>query len=264
MGLFGKKKNKEESSKGMDGSFVGFILLDSVAIDIDKLVDNLRDEWGVAISEEDVEKDKDSIVAEIDGMMVAISLMQAPVPGDEAVLNARTNFRWPEAVAVAEAHKAHIMVAVLRREQSPLDAGRIFVKLCAACLRQPNATGANVMGSVIAPDFYCDFAKQYMEDDEFPLMNLVFFGLYSNDGGTTFSGYTYGMDAFGKKELEVIDSSQSADVVFDFLYNIASYVIESNVTLKDGETIGLTEDQKLAITESDAIAIDGVSLKIAL
>jgi len=246
----------------MGGSFVGFVLLDSPAIDIDLLSGSLREEWGVPIEEKDWDQEQQSFVSEINGMMAALSLMEAPIPNGEAVGNARTNFRWPGAVAVAEAHKAHILVAVLRRDRSPEEAGSLFVKLCAACLRQPNATGANVLGSVLAPDFYCDFAKHYMETGEFPLMNLVFFGLYSNDGGATFCGYTYGMTAFGKRELEVIDSPQKPGDVFGLLHDVAAYVLDSDVELKDGETLGFSAEQKLAITESAGVSVNGVTLKI--
>jgi len=39
-------------------------------------------------------------------------------------------------------------------------------------------------------------------------------------------------------------------------------VLESNVTLLPGETLGYTEEQKLAITESPGVAVGGVTLKI--
>ena len=260
--MFKKKAKKEQPNDGMGGSFVGFVLLDSVAFDAELLVKTLREEWNISIPAEDADAEKQSVVSEIDGMMAAVSLMPAPIPNGEAVSNARTNFRWPEAVAVAEAHKAHLMIAVLRREQNAMDAGKLFVKLCAACLAQPNATGANVVGSVLAPDFYCDFAKHCHANGEFPLMNLVFFGMYQREVGAGISGYTYGMTAFGKQELEVLDSEHQPSEVFDMLHNVASYVLESDVTLRDGETLGYSAEQKLPITESKGAAVDGMTLKI--
>jgi hypothetical protein len=43
---------------------------------------------------------------------------------------------------------------------------------------------------------------------------------------------------------------------------LASYVLEYDVTLKNGETIGFSEDEKLPITLSNGIALDGETLKI--
>ena len=42
-----------------------------------------------------------------------------------------------------------------------------------------------------------------------------------------------------------------------------SYVLCDDVLLKDGETIGFTEDEKLPITRSKGEAVEGDSIKIA-
>ena len=71
------------------------------------------------------------------------------------------------------------------------------------------------------------------------------------------------METFGKKEMEVIDSQHGSQEMLAFLYDIASYVIESDITLKAGETIGFSEEQKLLISESAGAAVNGITLKIA-
>ena len=38
-------------------------------------------------------KEKDMLVGDIDGIMVAVALMPAPIPNNEAVDNAKTNYR---------------------------------------------------------------------------------------------------------------------------------------------------------------------------
>ncbi len=118
MGIF-KRKNERKDKQANDstvGSFVGFVLLDSILLDVTRLAGILREKWGVPIADTDENKEKDTAVWEIDGMMAAVSLMPAPVPNREAETNARTNYRWPEAVSVAENHKAHILVAVMRKK----------------------------------------------------------------------------------------------------------------------------------------------------
>ena len=42
---------------------------------------------------------------------------------------------WPEAVEVATAHKAHIMVAVLGEEEKLLERGKLFTKAMAVCCK---------------------------------------------------------------------------------------------------------------------------------
>ena len=66
----------------------------------------------------------------------------------------------------------------------------------------------------------------------------------------------------GKEEMEVYAANADLNDVRDFLLDIVTYVLDCDVTLNDGETIGFSEEQKLRITLSDAVALDGKSLKL--
>ena len=66
-----------------------------------------------------------------------------------------------------------------------------------------------------------------------------------------------------KKEMEIIASSQSPEDVYYFLQGIADYVITSDVILQDGETIGFSAEQKIPISQSKGIAVNGTTLKLA-
>ncbi|WMT41316.1 DUF4261 domain-containing protein [Paenibacillus sp. D2_2] len=70
------------------------------------------------------------------------------------------------------------------------------------------------------------------------------------------------MRAFGKSEIEIIDSQATPGDLRDFLIDISDYVVTNNVTLRDGETIGFSEEQKLAITRSEGVYVEGDTLKI--
>ena len=268
MGLFDIFKKGSKAKEEKVHVLPSFILLDEAELDIDLFVKNFYEDWGVQIppDDDDSEKEDDDlpmIVATIDNMMVAVSLIPAPVPNGEAVENAKTNFRWPDAVAVTESHKAHILVAILPGgEPSLKKIATLHTKLCATCLRQPHAVAINTAGTVFAPDFYIETAKSLIEKDSFPIMNHVFFGIYSNDNGKTFSGYTYGLGDLGKQDIEILNSTHDANEIFEFMADIALYVMESNAVLRHGETLGSTAEEKLKITESAGVALDGKTLKI--
>lgn len=268
--FFGKKKKEAkrkeaeptaEERKG--GFFAASILLDEVEVSIDKFIEDLKNDWGIEVTADVSSKSDDTMAFDIDGMTAAFGLMPAPVPNGEAVENAKTNYRWPEAVTVAQGHKAHLFVAVLPGEHSFAEAGIAMVKVCTCALKQEHATGIYTVGTVMSPDFYTDFANVYLQNDMYPIMNLVFFGLYSRDNGKTFCSYTYGLkDSFGKDEIEVIDSEHQPQELLEFMADIAAYVVEDDVLLQDGETIGFTEEQKLPITKSKSEVLDGETLKI--
>ena len=95
-----------------------------------------------------------------------------------------------------------------------------------------------------------------------PIQLWVYIGIINGDEKS--SVYTYGMKEFSKSEIEIIDAHMKGSEVYDFLLSILEYVLEQDATLHHGETIGFTEEQKINITESEAIYLDGTSLKIEL
>ena len=101
-----------------------------------------------------------------------------------------------------------------------------------------------------------------LKEDELPIFNWVWFGLYRSEGGL--NGYTYGMDVFGKEEMEVLNTDAEPEDLRDFLASLASYVLACDVTLQDGETIGFSADDKHTITRSPGVSLpeEQMTLKI--
>lgn len=252
--------NQAEERKENAGQFVGFVLLSNAVWDKAQLIRDLKEKWDITAEEdEDEEQSDDALVFSVGDMFAAISLMQAPIPDGEAEENAKNNYMWPEAVDVAKAHKAHIMVAVLGEEEDLLERGKLYTKLVAACCRQKFATGVYTSGVVFEPRFYEGFADM-MKNHELPILNWIWFGIYRRPGGVC--GYTYGMEVFGKDEMEVLDTDADPNDLRDFLASLVSYVLENDVELHDGETIGFSEEDKHAITRGEGVALPGITLKI--
>ena len=224
----------------------------------------MKEKWDITVDEYDAseEKDDDALVFEVGDMLAAVSLASSPIPGGEAEVNAENNYMWPDAVKIAREHCAHIMVAVLGKEEKVLEKGKLFTKLMAACCRQSYATGVYTSGVVFEPRFYEGFADM-LKEDELPIFNWVWFGLYRSEDGL--NGYTYGMDVFGKEEMEVLNTDAEPEELRDFLASLASYVLACDVTLQDGETIGFSADDKHTITRSPGVSLpeEQMTLKIS-
>lgn len=240
------------------------MLLEKAHWDKGRLIADLKAEWDIDVPEEDKDDRKDngdSLVFEAGDMIAAVSLMHGPVPGGEAEDNAENNYMWPDAVKAAQSHAAHIMVTVLGKETDVRLRGQFFVKLAAACCRQPGVLGVYTSGVVFEPSFYADMTG-VMKEGELPLNNWIWFGLHRREGGVC--GYTYGMDVFGKEELEVLDADADPLAVREFLVSLAGYVIGSDVTLNDGETIGFSQGDRHRITRSPGVALpDQPTLKVS-
>ena len=224
----------------------------------------MKEKWDIAVDEYDAseEKDDDALVFEVGDMLAAVSLTTYPIPGGEAEANAENNYMWEDAVKVAKEHSAHLMVAVLGKEEDLLEKGKLFTKVVAACCRQEYATGIYTSGVVFEPRFYESFADM-MQEDELPIFNWIWFGLWRDENGM--NGYTYGLESFGKEEMEVLGTDAEPSDLRDFLASLVSYVLENDVELHDGETIGFAADDKHTITRSPGVGLpeEQMTLKIS-
>lgn len=254
-------KQAEEREKKA-GTFVGFALLSDNSWDKEKYIRDLKEQWDITAEEKsDEERNPESLVFDVGDMMAAVSLMPAPVPNGEAEECAKNNYMWPEAEKTAKEHKAHIMVAVIGKEKSLIERGKLYVKLLSVCCHQKNITGIYTSGVVFQPRFYEGFSGM-MKEDSLPIYNWIWFGLYRTEKGI--SGYTYGMECFGKDEMEVLDVDADPSKVRDFLASMAGYVLEYDAVLNDGETIGFSAVDKHRITRGQGVALpDKVTLKIS-
>ena len=272
MGLFGKKKTEEHhEEKALNpvkdaGKFAGFVLLSESEWDKDKFLADFEEDWGIKITESDHVDDPDDdgklVYADVEGMRVVVGLIEAPVPNGEAEYWTQGNYMWKDGVEIVKTHKAQLIVCILSDSDDVLAKGRLYVKLAASALKQENAIAFYNEGAVFPPDMYRAFCEP-MKNGALPLLNLVWFGIFGND--KEIGIYTYGMRRMGKEEMEVYVPKENADLnaIRSFLLDIVDYVLSGNVTLKDGETIGFSAEQKLPITLSKGIAVDGDTLKIA-
>ena len=260
------ENDADEEETDYKGSFAGSVLLSKAEWDKEQFIRDLREEWGIVDDEpeegdEDDDNSGDAVVMQVGGMMLVATLFPGHIPDNEAEINAENNYMWPEAIEAAKAHKAHIMVAVLGEKEKLLERGKLFTKAMAVCCKQKYVTGIYTSGVVFEPRFYEGFANM-VKEDELPIFNWIWFGLYRSEDGL--NGYTYGMDVFGKEEMEVLNTDAEPEDLRDFLASLASYVLACDVTLKDGETIGFSADDKHTITRGAGVSLpeEQMTLKI--
>ncbi|MCI8414257.1 MAG: DUF4261 domain-containing protein [Ruminiclostridium sp.] len=256
------KEEEEQKKDHPGGDFLGFVLLSTPEFDETAFRAVLKEDWGLTVPEQEAPEEGEgpAIVFEHEGMMVSVALMEAPVPNGEAEYWANSNFmERDQALAAARDHQSHLLVAVMGREAAPLKAGELFVKLAASCLKAPNALGIYDCGTVWLPEYFIR-SSLAMKEGRPPLDALVFVGLYRGEKGV--SSWTNGLRSFGKEELEVVESRHKPSEVYDLMWNVSSYLIQEGAVLRDGETLGYTAKQKLPITRSKGVYVEGQTLKI--
>lgn len=244
-----QNKNAEEKN------FLAFVLLANAEWDWDLLRLDLEEQWHIPVKEE---AERNTLIFEYENKRAVISCIDARIPNQEAEINASNNVMWTFAKEAAQAHQAQLLVNV-SGEDSLLEKGKLLTEILACCSIQPNVLGIYASGTVFEPGFYEDAAR-LLKENELPIYNWIHFGMYKTSKGL--SGYTYGLKQFGFKELEVLDTLAKPEELQQFLASLTYYVLENNIELHDGETIGFSENQKLKIKENQGVALAEITLKI--
>lgn len=276
MGLldwFKGKKTKEEKGQQEDreetqGSSEGRILLSMPMFNgtdsyvLEAVIEDLRQYWKLEVV--DVSGDGQTATMSIDGVLVALASMPAPIPAKDIEQIAAHNYLWKTALEDCKEHQSHAIVTVLSsKNASILDRYKILTKLNASVLRTSNAIGIyqGTQTLLLAKGVYLDFAN-FLLEDQLPIQLWIYIGLVGGEQGSSI--YTFGLKDFGKLEIEVLDSSMEKMDLYDFLLSITTYVVGNDVLLQDGETIGFSADQKIKITVSQGRFLDGETLKLEI
>ncbi|MCI8836510.1 MAG: DUF4261 domain-containing protein [Hungatella sp.] len=240
-----------------EGTFVCSVLLTSAWFDTDKFIEDVYRDWSVRLTPD---RDFDRfLLFSVDDMEAVLTLIPSPIPPEEARKAAASNYLWPNGAKVVENHKAHLAITVLGPDASLMDRGLLLVKLAASCCLQLPAAGVFTGPSVYQAGLYRNLAS-VIKDGCLPVFNWVWIGLYETQDG--YGGYTYGLELFGKDEIEVVDTHVKPHLLRSFLGAVASYVLEGHVILQDGDTIGFHLGESLPVTLSPGIALSGNTLKI--
>lgn len=265
-----KNENQDHLKKDEMGSFLAFVLLSSKSWDKALFLKQLVDEWGIEENiteknttevETETKEYEDIVYIDVEELHLAVSFIPAAIPNQEAQHFAKANYMWPNAAEVVQKHQAQILIAVLGDNKFNVEKGILLNKAVMSALAQRNAVAVYSDGAVYEPGFYLE-SKEILKDYELPILNLVWFGIYQTN--EKIGIYTYGMQKFGKEEMEVYVEKETSKLneLRAFVFDMVSYVLIQNITLHDGETIGFSEDQKLPITRSQGIALDGMTIKI--
>ncbi len=258
-----KGDNPETKTDKQSSTVLGMVLLNDISkIDFKKVIGELQYKYDITITGQDTDEEKGIAVIQLKGSQIAIMLMDVPIPGDELEFPSQISYLWPDAKDLTPKHKGHIIISVTSTGDNKLKMFRTFTKVATSILTNTNALGIYLGNQtlVLPTAFYVDNAKS-MTDDSLPLMNWIYIGL--RDDNDKNNGYTFGLKEFGFDEMEILNSKHSKEEIHEMLFNLSHYVILSNVTLKDGETIGLTADQKIKLSRSQGVQVEGTTLKVS-
>lgn len=256
--IFSKKK-KEEKKQSVIVSMPLFTDLDG--FNVEKIIDDLQNYWNLSPkTEESIEGEVISF--SVDGISCFIALMNTPIPKQEFEKMYVYSYLWPNAQEEVPQHQAHAIVTLFG-EASQVEKYILLTQLNASILRTCAGALGVYQGTqtlLLLKEIYLDYAD-FLLEDTLPIPLWVYLGIINEENQSSI--YTYGMKEFGKKEIEIINSmGKKGEDLYDFLLPVLKYILGSDVDLKNGETIGFSAEQKITITESDGVYLEGKTLKL--
>jgi hypothetical protein len=172
----------------------------------------------------------------------AATLVPRSIPQSQLEGPAATAWYWPEAAAALAKHQAHILVTLVDEGGPAVKKAEALTRLSAAMAGTAPSVGVfwGPGRLVHPPQAFIDQAAQ-RRDGDWPLFLWIDFRIeQQNDGSWRL--YTTGLEALGQNEIEVPRYEGPPQELLDFSYNIAHYMLDQRKLIRDGDTIGLTDE----------------------
>jgi hypothetical protein len=216
---------------------------------------------------------------------IKVQMLPEPLVKDSIERVVIDSYFWPNAKHDLNDHHAHILVAIsvkpdpltvdgvisyfhasLFSDEPLVDAvsmNTLFTQVVSTLLECTKAIGVFIecRHLLLPAQFYIEIAER-SSNNNLPLHAWIYFGARSTDGKQSI--FTRGMSDFQKPEMEIIESLLPIDDLTDLMFNLTHYLILNDVTLKNGETIGMSAEQKLSISYSQGKYLPGETLKIVI
>jgi len=203
--------------------------------------------------------------AEVDGETVVsvtrgedavgvLAFLPMPIPGGEAEQFAANNVMWPEGPAEVAQHTAHVLVTNIGGEvDSAVGSALQVSRLALVALELFDGIGvywgnASVCNSRAAFERSC----AWMNESDVPVPMWLRLQPTLNSEGER-GLYTIGMKQFGLMEIEVDRYDMLPQELLDFVCNVAQYLILNGPVIKDGDTVGGSETERILVRHQPSL-----------
>lgn len=238
-----------------------------------ELIDYLSETAGVRAFD-NIQSDDNKFTFRDGPTTYAVSLMNSPISWSQLQTPCANAWYWPEAAPEMQRHVNHIIVGVLDDESTQIERCLNLSHLTAAVAGNPGIDPVGVLwnptsgaesldvtyGLIHRPRDFVDHCAE-ISPLALPLELWISF-LPSQCADGAFLMSTRGLESFGMKELEMSVTPEYLlknrlltedqlyrlpEWVYHRMFNFAHYCLDHPVQVKAGETIGMSEDEKIEL-----------------
>lgn len=177
----------------------------------------------------------------------AVTLVPRPVPWSQLEGPCATAWYWPDATEALKDHQAHLLVALVDDGSKSIDKSIALTQLVSGLVGTAPVQGVfwGPGRLVHPPQAFLDQAQQ-MSPRDLPLFLWIDFRVERDPDGNG-RLYTTGLEALGKLEIEIRDFPGEPQIMLEYAYNVAHYLLGKQKQINEGDTVGLTDEVQAVV-----------------
>jgi Domain of unknown function (DUF4261) len=175
---------------------------------------------------------------------IVLMSVAAPLPNDENLWS-RAATVWPEARETARRHRAHLVVSTMS-DENELEAARVITAIVGGLIMVTQDACGVVWRSQTArsPQIWAEMSRNaFAPYPNYPYMLWIDIAPFRS--GQSVGAFTIGLRSFTGREMEFEVAGISGPGLIDRVAGLAVYLIERGDTIKDGDTVGGSEHERI-------------------
>lgn len=221
-------------------------------ISTDKLPVVWRSTWPTTPTPSKPEEKENTISMKVGDADVIYGIMPAPIPWSDLEGPCSTSWIWPDAAEQLREQAEHVIVTVTFKGD-PIERAKILTQATSALLACcDSAIGVMWPTStvVMSAKMFQDFAVKMLPHHPTTYIWVDFRAMPGEQDKT--QGFTQGLAELGLMDMETRDSPEPPEELRDRLSGLATYLIEKGQVIKNGDTIGQSEEEQIRIEYAES------------
>jgi hypothetical protein len=228
------------------------IVKDPIKLDKERFSSALRKRISAADRLETIELDEKEnfLFVRVGGGTALISGMPGPIPNGELQEVCKLTWYWPESCATVADHRAHVLVLLMAPQGDRLQGALLQTKIIAALVESTPAIATYWGTQLQRPEVFLKSSADATREKP-PVPLWVMFRISRNDAGHP-SLSTSGMRSFDLMEIEAKDAPMPVTELLDLSLGMAQYLITKGPIIKDRDTVGHTNTQRIRVRHTES------------
>jgi hypothetical protein len=184
----------------------------------------------------------------VGGQTLFLAVMPVPIPHPEINDAVESSWMWSRKDTSYKEQKAHA-IATATPLGTPVTDALAVSRLLAAAAKASDSIGiywGNARLVHKAP-LFIDAVKDFGGGESLPVMMWVGLAISGKSANGPFTLTTHGLNHFGHREFEIIDTSMGIGDLRMLAYRMSEYVLQKGPVLKHGDTFGGSAEERIKV-----------------